>query len=64
MVRPDNSGQNFINFLDMRLVDVLTQNPIQSGVLFIRSSKSMALAIFPPHVAVHRNDIISFDEFG
>ena len=31
MVRPDNFGHDVINFRDMRLVDVLTQNQVQAG---------------------------------
>ena len=40
MVRPDNFGHDVINYCDMRLVDVLTQNPVQAGDSRIRSSKS------------------------
>ena len=57
MVRPDN-------FCDMRLVNVLIQNPVQVGDSLIRSSKSRELVRFLPQVAVHQNEIISFDEFG
>ena len=64
MVRPDNFGQDVINFCDMRLVDVLTQNPIQAGDSLIQSSKSRELVCILPQVAVHRNEIISFDELG
>ena len=64
MVRPDNFGHEVINFCDMRLVDVLTQNPVQAGDSLIRSSKSRELVPFLPQVAVHRNEIISFDELG
>ena len=64
MVRSDNFGHDVINFLDMRLVDVLTKNPVQAGDSFIRPSKSMELARFQPLVAVHWNEIISFDELG
>ena len=49
---------------DMRLVDDLTQNPVQAGDSLIRSSKSRELVRFVPQVAVHRNEIISFDELG
>ena len=61
MIRPDNFGHDVINFRDLRLVDVLTQNPVQAGDSLIRSSKSREL-FFLPQVAVHRNEIISFDE--
>ena len=64
MVRPDTFGHDVINFRDMRLVDVLTQNPVQAGDSLIRSSKSRELVRFMPQVAVHRNEIISSDEFG
>ena len=64
MVRPDNFGHNVINFRDMRLVDVLTQNPVQAGDSLIRSSESRELVRFLPQVAVHWNEIISFDELG
>ena len=64
MVRSDNFGHDVINFRDMRLVDVLTQNPVQSGDSLIRSSKSRELALFLPQVTVHRNEIISFNELG
>ena len=64
MVRPDNLGDDVINFRDMRHVDVLTQNPVQAADSLIRSSKSMELVRFLPQVAVHRNEIISFDELG
>ena len=30
VVRPDNFGHDVINFCDMRLVNVLTQNPVQA----------------------------------
>ena len=62
MVRPDNFGHDVINFCDMRLVDVLTQNPVQAGDSLIRSAKSRELVRFFTQVAVHRNEIISFDE--
>ena len=64
MVRPDNFVHDVVNFRDMRLVDVLTQNPIQAGDSFIRSSKRSELVRFLPQVADHRNEIISFDEMG
>ena len=64
MVRPDNFGHDIINFRDMTLVDVLTQNPVQAGDSLIRSSKSRELVRFLPQVAVHRNEIISFDDLG
>ena len=64
MVRPDNYGFDVNNFRDMRLVDVLTQNPVQARDSLIRSSKSTELVRFQPQVAVHRNEIISFDELG
>ena len=64
MVRPDNFGHEVINFRDMRLVNVLTHNPVQAGDSLIRSSKSMELVCFLPRVAVHRNEIISCDELG
>ena len=64
MVRPDNLGHDVINVCDMRLVDVLTQNPVQAGDSHIRSSKSRELVRFLPQVAVHRNEIISFNELG
>ena len=64
MIRPDNFGHDVINFRDMRLVDVPTQNPVQAGDSLIRSSKSRELVRFLPLVAVHRNEIISFDELG
>ena len=49
MVRPDNFGHDVINFCDVRLVDVLTQNPVLAGDLFRRSSKSRELVCFLPH---------------
>ena len=52
MVRPDN-------FCDMRLVDVLAQNPVQAGDSFIRISKSRELVRFLPQIAVHRYEITS-----
>ena len=58
MVRPDNFKHDIINFCNMRLVDALTQNPIQAGDSLIRSSKSMELVRFLPQVAVYRNEII------
>ena len=64
MVRPNNFGHDVINFRNMRLVDVLTQNPVQADDSFIRSSKSRELVRFLPQVAVHRTEIISFDELG
>ena len=64
MVRPDNFGHDIIDFCDMRLVNVPTQNPLQAGDSLILASKSRELVRFPPQVAVHRNEIISFDEFG
>ena len=64
MVRPDNFGHDVINFRDMRLVDVLTHNPVQAGDSLIWSSKSRELVRFLPQVGVHRNAIISFDELG
>ena len=53
MVRPDNFGHGIINFRDMRLVDVLTQNPVQAGDLLFRSSKSRELVHFLSQVSVH-----------
>ena len=64
MVRPDNFGHDIINFCDMRLVDVLTQNSVQTGDSLIQSSKSRELIRFLPQVAVHRNVIISFDKLN
>ena len=64
MVCPDNFGHDVINFSDMRLVDVLSQNPVQADDSFIRFSKSMELVRFLPQVSIHRNEIISFDELG
>ena len=64
MVRQDNFGHDVINFRDTRQVDVPTQNPIQAGDSFIRSSKSRELVCFLPQLAVHRNEINSFDELG
>ena len=64
MVRPDNFWHDVINFREVRLVDVPAQNPVQAGDSLIRSSKSRELVRFLPQVAVHRNEIISFDEFG
>ena len=64
MVRPDNFGHDVINFCDMRHVDVLAHNPVKVGDLFIPSSKSRELVHFLPQVAIHRNEIISFDELG
>ena len=64
MVRPDYFGHDVVNFRDMRLVFVLTQNPVQAGDSQIRSSKSMEFVRFLTQVAVHRNEIISFDELG
>ena len=48
MVRPGNFGHDVVNFRDMRLVDVLTQNPVQVANSFIRSSKSRELVRFLP----------------
>ena len=56
MVRPYNFGHDVINFRDMRLADVLTQNPVQVGDSLTRTSKSRELVCFQPQVAVHRND--------
>ena len=64
MVRPDNFGHDVINFRDMRLVDVLTQNPFQAGDSFIRSSTRMESVRFLSQAAVHRDEMISFDELG
>ena len=64
MFRSGNFGHDVIIFCDMRLVDVLTQNPVQAGDLSILSLKSRDLALFLPQVAVHWNEIISFDELG
>ena len=64
MVRPDNFAQDFINFHDVRHIDVLTQNPVQAGDSLIRSSKNRELVRFLPQVSIHRNEIISFDELG
>ena len=64
MVRPDNSGHDDSDLRDMRPVDVLTQNPVQAGDSFIRSSKSMELVRFQSQVAVHVNEIFSFNELG
>ena len=64
MVRPVNLGHDVINFRDMRLVDVHTQNPVLAGDSLIRSSKSREFVHFLRQVAVHRNEIISFDELG
>ena len=46
MVRPENYGRDVINLRDMKLVDVLTQNPVQVGDTLIRSSKSCELVRF------------------
>ena len=64
MVRPDNFWHDVINFSDMRLVDVLIQNPVQAGNSLIRSTKRREMVRFLPQVAVHLNEIISFDELG
>ena len=64
MVRPDNFWHDVINFREVRLVDVPAQNPVQAGDSLIRSSKSWELVRFLPQVAVHRNEIISFNELG
>ena len=64
MVRPDNFGHDVIIFCDVRLVNVLTQNPVQAGDSFIWSSKSMEFCPFLSQVAVHRDDMIRFDELG
>ena len=64
MVRTDNFWHDVIDFREMRLVEVLAQNPVQAGDSLIRSSKSMSWFVFLPQVAVHRNEIISFDELG
>ena len=64
MVRPDNFWNDVINLRDARPVDVLTQKSVQASDSLIRSSKSMELVRFLPQVAVHRNEIISFDELG
>ena len=64
MIRPDNFGHDVINCHDLRLVDVLTQNTVQAGDSLFQSSKSRELIRFLPQVAVHRNEIISFDELG
>ena len=44
----------------MRLVDILTQNPVQAGDSLIRSSKSRELVRFLPQVSIHRNEIITY----
>ena len=62
MVRQENFGHDFINFCDVRLVNVLTQNPVQAGDSFIRLSKSRELVRFLLQVAIHQNEIISFNE--
>ena len=64
MVRPYHFGHDVINFCDARLVDVLTQNPVQVSDSFIRSSKSMELVHFLSQLAVRRDEIIRFDELG
>ena len=64
MARQDNTGHGIINFRYVRLIDFPTQNLVLAGDSFIRSSKSMELVRFLPHVAVHRNEIIGFDDFG
>ena len=53
MVRPDNFGHDVINFRDVILVNVITQNPVQEGELFIRSSKSRKLVRFLYQVVIH-----------
>ena len=55
-------GMTSLFFCDMRLVDVLTQNPVQAGDSLIRSTKSRELVRFLPQVSIHRNEIISFDD--
>ena len=40
MVRPVNVGHDVVNFRDVRLIDVLTQNLVQADDSLIRSSKS------------------------
>ena len=64
MVRPDNLGHDVINFRDLKLVDILAQNPVQASESSILSSKSRELARFLPQVAVHLNEILSFDELS
>ena len=64
MVRPDNFLHDIMIFSDMRHADVLTQNQVQAGDLLIRSSNSMELVCLLSQVAVHWNEIISFDELG
>ena len=64
MVKSDNFGHDVINFRDVRHVDVLTQNPVQAGNSFIRSSKSNELVRFLPQVAVHQIEIITFNELS
>ena len=46
VVRPDNFGHDVINFRDMRLINVPTQNPFQAGDPLIRSSKSREFFFF------------------
>ena len=45
MVRPDNFGHD-VNFCDVRLVDVLAQNPVQEDDSFIRTSVIIIIRSF------------------
>ena len=53
MVRLDNCGHDIIDFCDVRLVDVLTQNPVKAGDWFSWSLKSRELVRFLSQVGVH-----------
>ena len=64
MVRPDYFWNDVINLRDARPVDVHTHKSVQASDSLIRSSESRELVRFLPQVAVHRNEIISFDELG
>ena len=59
MVEPNKLGHNFIDLRDVRLVNVLTQNTIKAGDMFIQSSKSRKLVNFLSQVVVHLYEIIA-----
>ena len=62
MVGPDNFRCDVIDFHDVKLVDVLTQNSIIVDDSFTRSSKSMELVGFLSHVVDHGDEIISLNK--
>ena len=61
VVRPDNLGHYVVNFWDVRLVNILTQNPVQVSDSFFWSSKRTELVRFLSQVAVHWDETISFN---